>query len=152
MLLFATIDIKPALVLWAPFYILLKGAVSTISTITLCVKLQHYCQESSLWGAKEGFHQKLLTTKPPKGGWLRECVMIPGFQRGCRGYRSLVLEETWHNTGASRASTPTPRSKTLFFYNVNPGPSTTQSFRAKWKEKNIWNFNIQRNIQMPFSQ
>lgn len=39
---FVFIDIKPAFLLWAQFYTLLKGAASTISAITLCLKAQYY--------------------------------------------------------------------------------------------------------------
>lgn len=44
-LLFASIDLKSTLLLWAQFYILFKGA---ISTITLCLSLKAWGYGGSL--------------------------------------------------------------------------------------------------------
>lgn len=44
-LLCASIDLKSTLLLWVQFYILFKGA---ISTITLCLSLKAWCYGGSL--------------------------------------------------------------------------------------------------------
>lgn len=47
MLLFA-FDMKSALLLWAPFHIFFKGAVTTIFTITLCLSIKTKYYRGSL--------------------------------------------------------------------------------------------------------